>query len=273
MANTVAEARHALTVPEQRLLLWLVGQIQREDQAFKDHTLSIVEMQNILGTNNGRLYEQMEEMCDRLQSRVLEILYPGEKVRTKHNWLHSVRYHDGEGRVTLRIHDLLAPVLLQLKERFCQIPLRAIFQLRGNYAIRWLERLYSRLPLGPWEMSVEELRDWLHADGELKATGHLVSRAIEYPRKELNAKAEVSFDYSPKRQGKTIIGWTFTPRANKPAKKDKPAKKKAAALPASVEEPPGKPVTDAQVQGFFSELKKAAGGCHYGEKQAQLPLS
>lgn len=207
-------------------------------------------MQRILGTSNGRLYEQMETVCDQLQERILEIRNERERSRTKHAWLHSAKYHDGKGRVTLRFHDLLAPVLLQLKEQFCKVPLKAIFQLRGSYAIRWLEMLLSQQHVGSWEMTVAELRDWLNiADDDLVATGHVVSRAIEYPRKELDEKSHLSFDYEPRRQGKSIAGWKFTVRANKPTKK---LRKVAASSAVAAS---GSPTSTFPFEGF-KELKE-----------------
>jgi len=226
MANTVAEARHSLSIPEQRLILWLVAQIEREDDCFKEHTLSVPEFEEILGqTNNGRLHEQIEEACNRLQTRVLEIL-TGPKERTKFNWMHSITYLDGEARVKLRLHDLLAPVLIQLKARFCQIPLRAAFKMRGGYAIRWMEMLYSKQHTGSFAMSVEELRDWLAlAPDELKTTDHLRSRAIDYPRRELEAKSPLSFTYKSRKVGRRITSWVFTVKKNTPrrVKKNVPA--------------------------------------------------
>lgn len=224
MANTVAEARHTLTVPEQRLILWLVSQIEREDDCFKEFTLSVLDFEGILGAenNDGRRYSEIEAAVKRLQTRVLEV-QNGPKRCLAFNWLHHAEYLTGEGKILLRLHDYLAPLLLQLRERFCQIPLRSLFRLRGGYAIRWLEMLHSRRHEGSFAMTVEELRDWLHIEpGELAAMGHLQSRAIDYPRKELERVSDFSFSYQPKKSGRKITGWTFTVLENKP----KPVKKK-----------------------------------------------
>jgi plasmid replication initiation protein len=221
MANAIAESRHSLTVPEQRIILWLVSQIEREDDALKEHTLSVLEFEEILGGENtsGTLYERIEQAVDRLQSRVLEIR-TGPNERTKFNWLHLARYLEGEGKVRLQFHDLLKPVLLQLRERFCQIPLRAIFKMRGGYAIRFLERLYSRRHEGSFALSIPELRDWLHIEPEeLQRTDNLQARAIDVPKRELDAKSALTFTYKPKKEGRRIVGWVFTIRENKPAKK------------------------------------------------------
>jgi plasmid replication initiation protein len=222
MANTVAEARHTLTVPEQRLILWLVARIEREDDALKEHTLSVLEFEEILGGDHGQLYGQMAEAVKRLNTRVLGIR-TGARSYKEFHWLHHAEYLEGEGKVRLQFHDLLKPVLLQLRERFCAVPLKAVFQLHGGYAIRWLEMLYSRKHQGSFSMTAEELRDWLHIEPEqLQRIDNLQARAIEYPRRDLDKKSPLTFSYKPRKEGRRITGWTFTVLENRP----KPVKRK-----------------------------------------------
>lgn len=239
MANTVAEARHMLTVPEQRLILWLIAQIQREDDALREFTVSVAEFREILGQSvNGSLYHQMEEACDKLQSRVLE-LRTGPTTRKKFNWMQEVKYLDAEGRIVLQFHQNSQPLLLQLRERFCRVPLRTAFQLRSAYAIRWMEMLYSRQHQGTFYLSIEELRDWLHIEPhELRTSSHLYQRAIDYPRRELDKKSPLNFTCQPRRISLKTCGWDFTVLENKPKpvkpKLKKPRRVKAAAAPAPV---------------------------------------
>lgn len=255
MANTVAEARHMLTVPEQRLILWLVAQIDREDDALKEHTLSVLEFEQILGSSSGSLYERMQAACNQLLGRVLEIR-SGPDRRKRFTWMHDVEYLDREGRIKLRFHDNLKPVLLRLHERFCQIPIRTVFQLRSGYAIRWLEMLYSRRHQGSFYLSVEELRDWLHIEpDELNKPFNLWSRAIDYPRKDLDGKSPLTFREEARKIGRTVIGWTFTVKDNKPkpvAKTRKPRTPKAA--PAPVVEPAQRAEWAAELSAFKASL-------------------
>lgn len=233
MANSVARARHELSLQELRLILWLISQINRHDDCFRDHVLSIQEFEEILGQkNNGRLHEQIEEACDRLQSRVLEI-QTGHDERKKFNWTHSVTYRGGQ--IKLRLHDLLAPVLLELKEKFCKVPIKTVFKLRGGYSVRWIEMLYSRQHEGTFVLSVEELRFWLAVGpDELKKTDHLRSRAIDYPKDELDSKSPLTFTYKPRKIARRITGWTFTVKKNKPRPVLKKKKGPSAAEPERV---------------------------------------
>jgi plasmid replication initiation protein len=66
--------------------------------------------------------------------------------------LHHSEYNKGEGTLTLRFHDELKPALLQLKERFTQIPLKTVFRLQGGYAIRWFEMCKAKEYLGTFNI-------------------------------------------------------------------------------------------------------------------------
>jgi plasmid replication initiation protein len=64
-------------------------------------------------------------------TRVLELRDDEKRERIKFNWMHDVMYKDGLGCITLRFHDHLKPLLLNLKERFSMIPLKTVFKLLG----------------------------------------------------------------------------------------------------------------------------------------------
>ena len=276
VANSMAEARHELSVPEQRLVLWLVAQIEKADDCFQEHSLDVQVMEQILGSNNGRIYEQIHQVCHSIQKRVLEIQVPGEKKRKSFNWLHLVTYHDGEGRVSMRFHDELAPYLLRLREHFCQIPLVPVFRLRGGYSVRWLEMLCARKFRGSWDMTVEELREWLHiGPTELESVKDLRVRAIDTPKRELDGKSELTFSYKPQLIGRRITGWTFTVHSNKPGKKP--------LLPPPAPELLQQP-SDEAAKGFFEDMKSHVGKGAYAakkrkkeraaeEEQAELTMS
>lgn len=219
--NAVVDARYSLSVPEQRLILWLAAHIEREDDALEYRTIGVLEMQELAGRDcsniGGNIYKRLEAVCDKLQSRVLEIQLEEGRIREKINWLHKIRYNDGEGTITLRFHDDLKPALLQIKTLFAQIPLKTVFRLQGGYAIRWYEMLKAKEYLGTFSMGVEELRDWLGIEEcELTTVKDLRRRAIDVSKAELDKKADLSFTYNPTKVGRRITGWTFKVRKNRP---------------------------------------------------------
>ncbi len=147
-ANAVVDARYSLSVPEQRLILWLAAQIEREDDALEYRTIGVLEMEELAGRDGapgGNIYKRLEAVCEKLMTRVLHICLD-EKTgkRSTIHWVHRCDYNDNEGTITLRFDDELKPALLQIKTLFAQIPLKTVFKLRGGYAIRWYEMLKAK---------------------------------------------------------------------------------------------------------------------------------
>ena len=250
-ANAVAEARYSLSVPEQRLILWLAAQIERADDALKEWTLSVLEMQEITGGTGGSIYERVKEACDRLFTRKLELQLDEQGWVRGITWMRHVDYHEGTGMIRLRFHDDLKPVLLKLKERFSMIPLKTVFRLRSGYAIRWYELLVARRHLETFSMEVGELRAWLGIEAdELPMVKDLRKRAIDVARAELDAKADLTFTYAPIKIGKRITGWRFKVKANHP----RPVQRR---LPLRAEDPDPERTEEewSKGQAILAELK------------------
>ena len=225
MANQIAEARHRLTVQEQRMILWLIAQIEPKDKDFLSHTLAVQEFEKLTGSTSGRLYEQTKSVATGLLRAVLEIREPGERSGVRFQWFSDVRYHDGTGTLTVRFHELLRPYLLELKSRFTQLALDQALKLRGGYAIRFYELLASRQGLKRFTMTVEELRHWAGLqEGEMSRTNDLGRFVIEAAKRELDAKADLTFDVEQLHTGRQVAAFAFRVRKNRPAKRTrKPA--------------------------------------------------
>jgi plasmid replication initiation protein len=216
-ANTVAEARYTLGVYEQRIILWLVAQIERKDDVLKEHKIGVLEMAEIMGGNGGRTYELFKKACKELVTSPLTIWDDKNGEWINFTWMHEIRYKPGTGCITLQFHDRLKDVLLNLRERFSAVPLRTVFKLQGGYAIRWYEKLQATKFLGSFTLTVEELRQWLQiTDGQLSAVKDLRKRAIDVSRAELDSKADLTFSYTPTKTGKRITGWIFKVKKNQP---------------------------------------------------------
>jgi plasmid replication initiation protein len=216
-ANTVAEARYTLSVYEQRIILWLVAQIERKDDALREHKIGVLEMAEIMGGNGGRTYELFKKACEELVTSPLTLWDDKNGEWITFTWMHEIRYKPGTGCMTLQFHERLKDVLLNLRERFSTVPIKTVFKLQGGYAIRWYEKLQAKKYLGGFAMSVEELREWLQIpDGQLSAVKDLRKRAIDVSKAELEKKADLTFRYEPIKTGRRITGWKFKVKENRP---------------------------------------------------------
>lgn len=216
-ANTVAEARYTLSVYQQRIILWLVAQIERKDDALKQHKIGVLEMDEIIGGNGGRTYELFKKASDDLVTSRLDLWDEKTGEWVGFTWMKEIRYKKRMGSITLQFHENLKEVLLNLRDRFSRIPLKTVFKLQGGYAIRWYEKLQAQKYLGTFTLTVEELRKWLQiGDGQLSSVKDLRKRAIDVSRAELDHKADLTFTYTPTKVGRRITGWVFKVKKNTP---------------------------------------------------------
>lgn len=223
MANQIARARHALKVQEQRLFLWLVGQIDPfEDKEFEPLRLSVTDYAALFGRGDqGSIYQQMKEVTTGLLTKLIEIYFPDEKRRRHFQWLSQADYLDGEGVILVELHKSLKPYLMELKKEFAKIPLLEALQLRSRYSIAFYQMCCSWYgsQSRSWTLQVEELREWLKIDdGELVKVNHLQSRVIDQAKHELDAKARISFRVEVLKQGRKIVGWKFQVVDNRPTR-------------------------------------------------------
>lgn len=253
-ANEIWRKKHTLTVPEQRLLLWSIGQLKPGDfnpvtEKFKPITLTVQEYTRLTGTVSGDMHRLMQEVVignEGIMRRL--IVVPNGKGWKAFNWLFDATYDNGV--ITMVLHPHLAPYVLQLKERFASVPLLPAMRLRGGYAVAFFEFCCSwrGSKNQEWTMSVPELREWLHiAPGSLEPIGHLRSRVIDQAKKELDRKAPLSFTYEALKQGRAIIGWRFTVLKNEPKSQLKSPPKNA----------PGKNGEQTEQQRKLAEAKAA----------------
>jgi plasmid replication initiation protein len=237
MANQIARARHALKVQEQRLFLWLVGQVDPfEDKEFEPVRLSVADYAALFGRgDHGSMYQQMKDVTTGLLTKLIEIYFPEENRRRHFQWLSQADYLQHEGVILVELHKSLKPYLIALKKEFARIPLLEALQLRSRYSIAFYQMCCSWYgsQSRSWTLQVEELREWLRIEeGELVKVSHLKSRVIDQARRELDEKSRISFKAEAFKIGRKITGWKFTVIDNNP-KRRRP--KGAVSLPESAQ--------------------------------------
>jgi plasmid replication initiation protein len=238
MANQVARARFGLKVQEQRLFLWLVGQVDPFAAADELETirLGVADYAALFGRGTGgSTYEQIKDVTEGLLTKLIEISFPNEQRRRKFQWLTQADYLDDEGAVLVQLHKSLKPFLTELKKEFAKIPLLEALQLRSRYSVAFYQMCCSWYPsqIRSWTMQVDELRDWLHIEkDEFLMVGHLKSRVIDQAKKELNAKSRISFRAKDIKTGRKITAWRFEVIDNLPKQRQA---KGAVSLPESAQ--------------------------------------
>lgn len=206
-SNKLVEAhyRQEYTVQEQRTVLWVIGEIHKEDFIYheknklKEIQIAASDYANLMDIPVKNVYRDAKKIGESLMEKVLAIKEPNGWLLI--HWLSSMRYDNGI--ITVKIHPDLIPYLIDLKEKFTSFKLENILYLNSSYAIKIYQLLAQYKINGKREITLNDLRSILGI-GEIKtyqAYGAIKRRILEVAKREINEKTDLSFSYKTDKQG------------------------------------------------------------------------
>lgn len=204
-SNQLIEAKYRLSVEEQKIVKILISRIDRNDKDFNNYEFRIKDLASLLGMEHKDPYKVLQNITERLMSRVLKFYNPETRSLLQASWLSSAEYKEGEGTVTLCFDPKLKPLLLQLKSYFTKYELEKVMQFKGQYSIRFYEFRKSFLGRKKSEVvfTLKELRETLGLKKtEYKEFSNFKNRILEPARLELLEKTGKSFTWEPIKQGR-----------------------------------------------------------------------
>ncbi|TYP74104.1 replication initiation protein [Paenibacillus methanolicus] len=207
-SREIINAQQDLDLTERRLIFSLVSLVQPDDEEFKTYTVSIKELANLIGVEGKSFYERVEKAIDSLQSKQLKLSH--DNTRQKITWVQSATYKDGEGRVTIKLSEDLAPFFRNLKRAYTKFRLKNVLKLKSEYNWRLYEVLKEREFRKERIIKVNELRHLLNIpDDKYKMLKHL-RELIDRAQVELEEKTDIFFTYDiHKRVGRSVESFIF----------------------------------------------------------------
>jgi plasmid replication initiation protein len=193
-------------VKEQRLLLYLLAQIQPTDTEFQPITLNKSEFCRITGINTtgGQYMREIDDAIARLYD--CNLTFRGSRWIPKADgsgekfmkWITSPERE--KGRYILQISPDLAPFLLELRKNFTTLELSWLLQFRGRYAIRAYSYLksrhYDKAHAYEFLITVDELRAVLGAESYPRWRD-FEKRALLPAFMEINQRSDMIAQYFP----------------------------------------------------------------------------
>jgi len=223
--NNLIEASYKLTLNEQRLVLFCIAQLDPRKPLPKDNLFTVMarEFAEMFGVEEKHVYESLETSSNDLYER--DIKTYDKKYDRRFRWVHEVRYHKKEGKVTLGFSPSVAPYLTMLHEQFTSCRLNDIASLKSVYSIRLLEFLTQFKASGKFVISLDKFKERLELNEGYKRFHDLKKRVIEPAVKELQDKSNFSIQWEPIKgaRGKGIkqLEFIFEYNENKTSKKNK----------------------------------------------------
>lgn len=215
-SNYLVEAGYKLSLNEQRLILSAIAQLDGRKPIPKDNDFIITaaEFSDTFGIPIKQAYETLEDATSRLYERDIKTYDRAAKTRGRFRWVDSVKYWDGEAKVTLSFSRWVIPYLTLLHEQFTSYELKQVSQLNTAYAIRFYELLVQFTKTGERYITLERLRELLELKDQYPRFYDLKKYVINPSMISINEKTNLTVEWDTIKKGKTITGLIFVFQEN-----------------------------------------------------------
>jgi len=215
MANDIVKGKQDMTLWEARIIRLLITQVVKQDVDFKTYTCRIQDLAKFLDITSQTIYQDIKVICRRLLSRIIEVGTGNPKEPWKmFHWVQTASY-DGNGNITLKLSDELAPYLLELNAWFTQYQLQDILSFNSYYAIRLFELLKCEQGIGrdnnfTFIFSIDYLRERFSCEKKYAKTNDFIRKIIVIGVREINEKSNITVEYDLIKTGKKITAVSFS---------------------------------------------------------------
>lgn len=209
----IQEGRYSLSVQQQRILLYLISQIDRDTQEFTPCTFSIIDFCDLCGID-GKKYADIKATVKELADISYWIESEGQAQLKR--WINSEippTINKGSGDITMCLSSSMKEYLLELREKFTAYELEWVLAFRRKYSIRLYEYISSRHfdKNKPYEffIQVDELKSVMGAD-TYKRFADFHVKALAPAVEEIDSNSDKRLKYELIKKGKTVVAVKFT---------------------------------------------------------------
>lgn len=224
--NTLINASYRLGLVEQRLLLLSIVAIRHYALEVSESTKIIVTADDYMrhfGVARQVAYQALKDGANGIFGREFgykQLTDKGEKVVRSH-WVSKIAYIDNMAIVELYFTPDVISRIRELESHFTSYVIEQVAELNSKYSVRLYEIVIAWKNNGKTnQISIKDLRDRLGLlDDEYKAIHNFKARVLDASIQEINEKTEINLSYEQHKQGRKIVGFTFTVKQKSKPKK------------------------------------------------------
>jgi len=208
-SNELIQAGYALTLNEQRLVLFCIAQIDSRKPIRRIKDIVASDFAEAYGIDTRHAYEALEDATDKLWNREVKTRFGDGRIE-KIRWVSMATYHKGTGRVTVNFSPEIIPLLTLLTKRFTTYELRYISKLTSSYSIRFYEYLkqYANLKKAI-TVDLLEFREMLQLGGTYTRFSNLKARVIQPSINQVNEYTDLAVTWLPVREKRAVVALKF----------------------------------------------------------------
>ena len=207
--DLIQQSRFNLSLVQQKILLYLIAQINPFDKDFQEYNFKIPEFCKTCGIDydNGNNYRYLKAAIKEIADKSVWVERDNTEILLR--WIEKAKIDKRSGTIAIRLDDDMRPYLLQLQERFTSYELIYTLKFKSKYSIRLYELIqslhYHDLEPYTHKYSLDRLRLLMGAE-RYQTWQHFKDRAFMPAITEINAFSDKSLDYEPIKQGRGIVG-------------------------------------------------------------------
>lgn len=195
----------SLSVPQTKMILYMVSQINMGDKEFKPVQLNFKEFcsEFNISYEGGKNRELLKTHVYSLMSKILEIR-EGSSVAIYH-WLEKARIDFSSQTIELTLANAMRPYYLELKENFTTYQLGYVSEFKNKYSFLLYDILkrWQNYNSGEFYYSIDNLRNDL-VPGKYPDMRDFNRYVFKPAIAEINQKSDILIDYRFIKEGKSI---------------------------------------------------------------------
>ena len=213
-SNRLIEAHYKqqYTVQEQKMVLWIIGEIHKEYWFTKKYehktiTISAQKYAELMDITVDNVYRRAEEVGKNLMQKVFRIRRGNGW--EMFSWLYHMKYENG--LIEVSIAPAILPHIIALEETFTKFGLENILYLNSSYAIKVYQILAQYKTIKEKTITVDELKSMLGINSEkaYNRYDNVKAKILAISKREINKKTDLTISYSEIKTGKKVTSLKF----------------------------------------------------------------
>lgn len=193
--DLIQKSRFSLSLQQQKVVLYLISQINANDTDFKLYDFMIADFCRVCGidVDSGGNYINLKNTLQQIANKSVWITLPN-KQQTLVRWIEKPYIDSQRGTIRIKLDADMKPFLLQLKKQYTRYQLIYTLRFKSKYSIRLYEYIksvhYNELSTYQQIISIGELKRIMGAE--------IYDETRDFKRKSLNPAVKEINKYSDK---------------------------------------------------------------------------
>lgn len=200
-SNNLIEAKYKLTAQEQKLVIAICSQLDKNAENFSTVRLKVTEFADFCKISKTNKYAEVKRIVMRLLDRKL-LIHKADGGWYGTHWLQSAEYIPSEGLIEYKIDERLRPELLKLKSAYLDTATQPLMEFRRDYSVRLYFILKKMIKIGEFEYNLDFFRERFVLGKSYGLFANLKNKVLEPAIEELNEKSDIKIKHEYIREGR-----------------------------------------------------------------------